>query len=85
MAAHDLGGNCQIWRINVADGKFTQITTDEAGYDNTRFTVSDDGSLIAAARYHLAKTGMDDLLKWVKGDQAALRINPDVVLVRPSK
>lgn len=78
------GGICQIWRVNPADSKWTQVTNDEAGFENTRLTVSDDGSLLAAARYRIIKTGMDDLLKWVKGESAAVRDNPDVVLLRPS-
>jgi Tol biopolymer transport system component len=82
MAAKELGGVCQIWRLSVSDGKWTQITTDEGGYENVKLTVSEDGSLVASSRYHLAKTGMDDLLKWVGGQKAAVRINPDVVLIR---
>jgi hypothetical protein len=85
MGVKDLGNICQIWRVNVADGKWTQITTDEGGYDSNRLTVSEDGLLAAGARFRLVKTGMDDLLKWVRGEKAAVRMNPDVVLIRPPK
>jgi len=82
MAAPGLGSVCQVWRVSLPDGRWSQITKDEAGYDNNRLAASEDGSLVATSRFKLANTGMDDLLKWVGGEKAAVRIHPDVVLIR---
>ncbi len=76
-------GTLQLWRLDVASKQWTQITNDPAGYQNGRISSSADGSLVAAVRLELIKTGMDDLLNWVGAAKGKPRANPNVVLIRP--
>jgi len=61
-------------RFISPDGKLTQITNDDAGFLNTASPSAKTDQCSLPSAITCERTGMDDLLKWVGGKKAAVRI-----------